>query len=137
MTKPEKTRKQIVGENIRNYLKLNHMNQKDAARAAGLNPSTVSNWVNEKCAARDTLLIKLAAVFRVSLSSLTEDQSRTALRQNYYMSAWQRSVNDRCEKDPVFREYVDIGLQADLPERLLAYVSMLKNLTEESGKTKN
>lgn len=53
------------------------------------------------------------------------------------MSAWQRSVNDRCEKDPVFREYVDIGLQADLPERLLAYVSMLKNLTEESGETKN
>ena len=128
--KREMRRKEIISENIKNYLLLNGLHQNEAARLAGINPQTVNNWIKERSYPREDLLAKLAAAFNVSPSAITEDQSRTALRQNYYMSAWQRSVTDRCENDPIFREYVDFGLNTEEPERLIAYVELLK----KSGK---
>ena len=129
--KRETGRKDIISENIRNYLSLNGLRQNEAARLAGINPQTVNNWIKKRSYPREDLLAKLAAAFNVSASAITEDQSRTALRQNYYMSAWQRSVTDRCENDPVFREYVDIGLSAEEPGRLIAYVEALRKLAHD------
>lgn len=77
MEKNTKSRK-IFSENLKFYLNLREMKQKDLADEVGFPPATVSNWVNGRKYPRVDTIELIAKALGVSQSQLIEDRAKPA-----------------------------------------------------------
>jgi len=124
----EENRKEILASNIREYMKINHVLQKDIAEGAGINRQTLSSWICKINYPREKNLLKLAAFFRIHVSDLTEDHTLPGLKRNYYMSIKKREIFDFYDSDPDFQWIVNNAVQLKRQKRLRAFRKMMEEL---------
>ena len=80
-----------LAENINGFLSVNNCTEAEAARGAGLNLTTVNNWICKKAYPRWKNLIKLADYFGCPIYELIEDPERREKGQRF-LTQWQRSL---------------------------------------------
>ena len=122
-------------QNINRFLEVNNCTEADAARGAGLNLTTLNNWVCKKAYPRWENLIKLADFFGCPIYELIEDPERREKGQRF-LTQWQRSLLAADQDSPrihdLFVEICKAGNEIDEESlvRLLEYVKAM-NLGKE------
>lgn len=66
--------KEIMAKNIRHYLSINNLTQKDICDALGFKAPTFSDWVNAKTYPRIDKIEMMANYFGISKSDLVEEK---------------------------------------------------------------
>lgn len=80
-----------LSKNINRFLESNNCTEVEAARGAGLNLTTLNNWICGKAYPRWKNLIKLADFFGCPIYELIEDPERRD-KSRRFLSQWQRSL---------------------------------------------
>ena len=70
----EEEQKKVFSKNLKYYLEINEMQQKDFAKIIGVQPSTVSNWLNLTAMPQVSTIQKIADYFRIGKSDLVDDK---------------------------------------------------------------
>lgn len=70
-----KKNRDILAANIRKYMRLNNLNQKEVCKTLSISPSTFSYWLNSKAYPRIDKIELLAQFFGVYKADLIEDHS--------------------------------------------------------------
>ena len=119
-----------LAENINGFLSVNNCTEAEAARGAGLNLTTVNNWICKKAYPRWKNLIKLADYFGCPIYELIEDPERREKGQRF-LTQWQRSLlaADR-ESETVHSLLVEIckadeSMDEETLERMLEYIKAI------------
>lgn len=68
--------RQIMAQNIRHYMEINHINQTELCAALGLKAPTFSDWVNAKTYPRIDKIELMANYFGISKADLVEDHTK-------------------------------------------------------------
>ena len=116
----EKSRQEVLSENINGYLSKNGVTQKEAAVLSGVKYSTLNSWIKMKAYPRGTTLQPLADYLQVHIRDLTEDRSESGIRRRY-LSIAEIEILRAYEEDHDFRLYIDNGLQARREQSLSDY----------------
>ena len=122
-------------QNINRFLEVNNCTEADAARGAGLNLTTLNNWVCMKAYPRWENLIKLADFFGCPIYELIEHPERREKGQRF-LTQWQRSLLAMDQESPkvhdLFMEISKVENEQDEEEleRLLEYVRSLNRNKE-------
>ena len=120
-----------LAKNINGFLSANNCTEAEAARGAGLNLTTINNWVCKKAYPRWKNLIKLADYFGCPIYELIEDPERRDKSQRF-LTQWQRSLLATDQESPeihnLFMEICKAGddLDEETLERMLEYIKVLK-----------
>lgn len=125
---PERTRKEILSENIRHLIKINKTSEKQVCEETGIRRSVLSSWICKIHIPRDENLKVLADYFMVSIADLYKDYSDEARKRSFYTIA-QKRVILRMEEDPVFNEFVLEGLELSKRNeqgRLERYIDLMQ-----------
>ena len=67
-------------------------------------------------------------MFGIPVEALTEDQSPAALRRRKYMTVGESLLLKQFREDELFREYVQLGLDASRNRRLLPYIKAIRDI---------
>ena len=134
LEKKEKSRSLALSENIRRFLSLNHLSQKEAAVRAGLLPTTLNSWIKHKTYPREKNLQKLADVFHVHIVDLTGDVEAADERRKY-LTIGASDMLAAYSGDREFRRWCDLGLMLRRKKRMSAYITELEKLLEEEDAT--
>jgi transcriptional regulator with XRE-family HTH domain len=124
-----------LAENINGFLSVNNCTEAEAARGAGLNLTTMNNWICKKAYPRWKNLIKLADYFGCPIYELIEDPERRYKSQRF-LTQWQRSLLAVDQESPeihnLFMEVCKIGNEQDEETliRLLEYIRALNQNKE-------
>ena len=124
-----------LAKNINGVLSANNGTEAEAARGAGLNLTTINNWVCKKAYPRWKNLIKLADYFGCPIHELIEDPERRDKSQRF-LTQWQRSLLAADQESPeihnLFMEICKIGNEQDKETliRLLEYIRALNQNKE-------
>ena len=119
-----------LAKNINGFLSANNCTEAEAARGAGLNLTTINNWVCKKAYPRWKNLIKLADYFGCPIYELIEDPERRDKGQRF-LTQWQRSLLAADKESPTIHsllmEICKAGddLDEEALERLLEYIKVL------------
>ncbi len=124
-----------LSKNINRFLEANNCTEVEAARGAGLNLTTLNNWVCGKAYPRWKNLIKLADYFGCPIYELIEDPERRDKGQRF-LTQWQRSLLAVDQESPkahdLFAEICKTGSEPDEDTlaRLLEYTRALNRNRE-------
>ncbi len=124
-----------LAKNINGFLSANNCTEAEAARGAGLNLTTINNWVCKKAYPRWKNLIKLADYFGCPIYELIEDPERRDKSQRF-LTQWQRSLLAADQESPeihnLFMEICKAGNEQDKETliRLLEYIRTLNRNKE-------
>ncbi len=119
-----------LAKNINGFLSANNCTEAEAARGAGLNLTTINNWVCKKAYPRWKNLIKLADYFGCPIYELIEDPERRDKGQRF-LTQWQRSLLAADQESPkihsLLMEICKVGddLDEETLERMLGYIKSL------------
>ena len=127
----ERSRSLALSENIRRFLSLNQMSQKEAADLGGIRQSTFSSWVRMVSYPREENLQKLARVFHVDIADLTGDVE-TADERRRYLTIGASDTLSGYSNDREFQRWCELGLKLRRQNRLGAYVKKLEELLEQN-----
>ena len=122
-------------QNINRFLEVNNCTEVEAARGAGLNLTTLNNWVCMKAYPRWDNLIKLADYFGCPIYELIEDPERREKSQRF-LTQWQRTLLAADQESPaihdLFMEVYKAGneLDEETLARLLTYIRALNQNNE-------
>lgn len=105
-------RKDILSANILQYMNTNGMQQADLAKASGLSPQNINNWIVKVSYPTEPHLERLAEALLVSPEELTTDHTMAADYRREYRSIAQNKLLRYYEEDILFRRFVDAGLDA-------------------------
>ena len=130
LEKKERERSLVLSENIRRFLELNHLEQKEAALLAGLRPTTLNNWIRMKTYPRMKNLQKLADAFHVNIAELTGDAEMADERRRY-LTIGASDMLAGYSSDRDFQRWCNLGLKLRRKKRLKVYVKMLEELLEK------
>lgn len=72
MTDEEQRR--IFAKNLRYYLNLNNMQQKELASVLEIQPSTITNWLKQTAMPQVSTIQKIADYFRIGKSDLVDEK---------------------------------------------------------------
>lgn len=72
------TTKSIIANNLRHYLSLNNIEQQELAKAIGVHPSAVTQWLQEKTTPRADMIDKICRFFKIPREELLKDPAETA-----------------------------------------------------------
>ncbi len=72
MTDEEQRR--IFAKNLRYYLDLNNMQQKELASVLEIQPSTITNWLKQTAMPQVSTIQKIADYFRIGKSDLVDEK---------------------------------------------------------------
>lgn len=133
LVKKERSRSQALSENIRRFLFLNQMSQKEAADLAGLLPTTLNSWIRMKTYPREKNLRRLADVFHVDIVDLTGDVEAADERRRY-LTIGASDMLANYSSDREFQRWCDLGLKLRRQKRLSKYVRMLEERLEQNDK---
>lgn len=106
MTKEEQQK--IFANNLKYYLSINELMQKDVANAIGVSHQLFSKWCNGGCIPRMDKIEKLATYFGISKSDLIDekDLSDETTNDNVYFKVdndlYVKRPSDEEMKDPAF-----------------------------------
>ena len=129
-SRQKKSHKQVVAENMRHFLAERNITQKEAAEAAGVSTSTLSNWANGKTDPRESNLQRLADAYDISLSVLWEDHSVYGAKAMERRNTKPASPGDAFTEEPV-SELLPGSNDSMRPFRLLK--KLLKEGCEEEA----
>ena len=124
-----------LSKNINRFLEANNCTEVEAARGAGLNLTTLNNWVCGKAYPRWKNLIKLADYFGCPIYELIEDPERRDKSQRF-LTLWQRSLLAADQESPeihnLLMEICKVGNDQDKETliRLLEYIRALNQNKE-------
>ena len=124
-----------LAKNINGFLSANNCTEAEAARGAGLNLTTINNWVCKKAYPRWKNLIKLADYFGCPIYELIEDPERREKSQRF-LTQWQRTLLAADQESPaihdLFMEVYKAGneLDEETLARLLTYIRALNQNNE-------
>ena len=127
----ERSRLQVLSENIRKLLFLNHFSQKEAARLAGLKLSTLNSWIQMVSYPREKNLQKLADLLHVDLLELTGD-FESADERRRYLTIGASDMLASYSGDREFQRWCDLGLKIRRQKRLGSYIKILEELLENN-----
>ena len=77
--------KEIVSKNLQKFLEANHMTQAELAESIGVNPSSVTQWIQEKTSPRAGMVDKICRVFKITKDEFLrnyDDPSSSALSKS-------------------------------------------------------
>ncbi len=120
-----KTRNDILSENILGYLQQNHLTQKEAATKAGLNYTTLNNWVKRISYPNEYNLNLLADVLDCSYADLTTEHSDQKWK---YLSLTEQQILTVYRGNELFRRVVNQALDAYHNGTLLQCSDQLSSL---------
>jgi len=75
--------KRIISKNIKRYLSLRHMQQKELAKAIGENVTTVNTWCTGKIEPPASKVQKMAEFFGCMMTDLIDDNSGKSPSEQY------------------------------------------------------
>lgn len=75
--------KRIISKNIRRYLDLRHMQQKELAEAIGEKKNTVNTWCTGKAEPPANKVQKMAEFFGCNITDLVDDHSNQTVTEQY------------------------------------------------------
>ena len=75
--------KRIISKNIRRYLDLRHMQQKELAEAIGEKKNTVNTWCTGKAEPPANKVQKMAEFFGCTITDLVDDHSNQTVTEQY------------------------------------------------------
>lgn len=104
--------KEIISKNLQKYLEANKMTQAELAEAINVNPSSVTQWIQEKTSPRAGMVDKICRVFRITKDEFMrnyDDPSSSALSKSIplYSSMY-------AEKNPLSDSSIERYVAADL-----------------------
>lgn len=70
----DEEQKRIFSKNLRYYLSLNNMQQKELAHILGIQPSTITNWLKQAAMPQVSTIQKIADYFRIGKSDLVDEK---------------------------------------------------------------
>lgn len=70
----DEEQKRIFSKNLRYYLSLNNMQQKELAQILGIQPSTITNWLKQAAMPQVSTIQKIADYFRIGKSDLVDEK---------------------------------------------------------------
>lgn len=70
----DEEQKRIFSKNLRYYLNLNNMQQKELAQILGIRPSTITNWLKQTAMSQVSTIQKIADYFRIGKSDLVDEK---------------------------------------------------------------
>lgn len=70
----DEEQKRIFSKNLRYYLNLNNMQQKELAQILGIRPSTITNWLKQTAMPQVSTIQKIADYFRIGKSDLVDEK---------------------------------------------------------------
>ena len=70
----DEEQRKIFAKNLRYYLDLNNMQQKELAHILGIQPSTITNWLKQTAMPQVSTIQKIADYFRIGKSDLVDDK---------------------------------------------------------------
>ena len=70
----DEEQKRIFSKNLRYYLNLNNMQQKELAQILGIRPSTITNWLKQTAMPQVSTIQKIAYYFRIGKSDLVDEK---------------------------------------------------------------
>lgn len=79
----EEEQRRIIAKNIRRYLDLRHMQQKELAKAIGEKPGAVNTWCMAKATPPVSKIEKLAEFFGCLKTDLIDDHSAQTVEEEY------------------------------------------------------
>lgn len=79
----EDEQKRIIAKNIRRYLDLRHMQQKELAKAIGEKPGAVNTWCMAKAMPPVSKIQKIADYFGCLKSDIVDDHSNQTVTEQY------------------------------------------------------
>ena len=122
-----------LAKNINGFLSANNCTEAEAARGAGLNLTTINNWVCKKAYPRWKNLIKLADYFGCPIHELIEDPERRDKSQRF-LTQWQRSLLAADQESPeihdLFLEICKAGNEQN-EETLMRLLEYIKTLNQD------
>ncbi len=118
----QKTRNEILSENIQGYLTQSNLTQKEAAERAGLNSTTLNNWIRCHSYPNERYLKRLANVFGCSYADLTTEH--TDIRSGYLTHTEQQILTIYRGNEP-FRRVVNLAMDAYHRGDLIRFAEIL------------
>ena len=70
----DEEQKRIFSKNLRYYLDLNDMQQKELAHVLGIQPSTITNWLKQTAMPQVSTIQKIADYFRIGKTDLVDEK---------------------------------------------------------------
>ena len=70
----DEEQKRIFSKNLKYYLSLNNMQQKELAHILGIQPSTITNWLKQAAMPQVSTIQKIADYFRIGKSDLVDEK---------------------------------------------------------------
>lgn len=70
----DEEQKRIFSKNLRYYLNLNNMQQKELAQILEIRPSTITNWLKQTAMPQVSTIQKIADYFRIGKSDLVDEK---------------------------------------------------------------
>ncbi|HUM82280.1 MAG TPA: helix-turn-helix transcriptional regulator [Lachnospiraceae bacterium] len=120
----EKSRKDILSENLKKYLDANGFTEKEAALKIGVCPTTFNSWTRRISYPRECNLSKMAEFFHIPTENLTES-SLVADQRKRYLTIGASDVLNYYGTDKTFQKWCDLGLKFRREGRLERYFSEL------------
>lgn len=79
----DQEQKEIIAKNIRRYLDLRNMQQKEFAQAIGETPAVVNTWCQAKSMPPVRKVQKIADYFGCMLTDIVDDHSNQTMEEQY------------------------------------------------------
>lgn len=114
----------------------NGFKQRQLAALAGINPTTLNNWMRSYSYPEHENLLKLAAALNCEVSDLTEPESYQDERKRY-LTVGQASLLNAYQTDREFQKICDISLRLLREKRLSVYAAKWLEYVESSDAESN
>ena len=129
-------RSHILVNNLARYMASNGFKQRQLAALAGINPTTLNNWMRSYSYPEHENLLKLAAALNCEVSDLTEPESYQDERKRY-LTVGQASLLNAYQTDREFQKICDISLRLLREKRLSVYAAKWLEYVESSDAESN
>ena len=116
--KNEKSRKEILSNNIRKYLEVNGLKENEAAALASLNASTLNSWICKVSYPREGNLRKLADALHVGVEDLMVEKKEQGSTAAPYLAVKENDLLSLYHSDQEFSRFVNYGFLAAGEDKL-------------------
>lgn len=123
----EAKKNKVFSENLKHYLELKDVPQKEVAAHCGVSAGTFCDWVKGRAFPRIGKLQKLADYFNIEKSDLLEERS---YESSYYLNKEAQLILEELKKDPKALEIFQ-GIKKLSPAQREAIMSLIKTFNKE------
>lgn len=123
----ETRKKEVFPENLKYYLQLKDVTQKEVAAFCGVSQGTFCDWVKGTSYPRMGKIQKLADYFQIEKSDLIEERS---LNSSYYLNKEAQLILEEIKKDTKALELYQ-GIKKLSPANREIVLSLIKSLNKE------